>query len=80
MKKPKSKSIYKPPKPTDPDDVIILEHQPPIVFKIKMFGESVEIRISRCRFRKMGASRSFRRVSARLVSGVCVSVCAHATP
>jgi hypothetical protein len=40
------KILYKPPKPTDPGDVIILEHQPPIVFRIKMFGESVETHIT----------------------------------
>jgi hypothetical protein len=40
------KIIYKPPKPSDPGDVIILEHQPPIVFKITMFGETVETRIT----------------------------------
>jgi hypothetical protein len=40
------KIIYKPPKPTDPGDVIILEHQPPIVFKVTMFGETVETRIT----------------------------------
>jgi hypothetical protein len=32
--------------------------------------------ISRCRFRRMGASCNFRRVSARRVSAVCVSVSA----
>ncbi|GBC93176.1 hypothetical protein HRbin15_01664 [bacterium HR15] len=40
------KIIYKPPKPTDPDDTIILEHQPPITMKMSMFGETVETHIT----------------------------------
>ncbi len=40
------KIIYKPPKPDAPPDTIVLEHQPPIVMKFGMFGESVETRIT----------------------------------
>lgn len=40
------KIIYKPPKPTDPDDTVILEHQPPITMKMSVFGETVEMRIT----------------------------------
>ena len=40
------KIIYKPPKPTDPGDTIILEHQPPITMKMSVFGEKIEMRIT----------------------------------
>lgn len=40
------KVIYKPPKPTDPGDTVILEHQPPITMKMTMFGQTVETRIT----------------------------------
>jgi len=40
------KIIYKPPKPTDPGDTVILEHQPPITMKMSVFGETVEMRIT----------------------------------
>jgi hypothetical protein len=40
------KIIYKPPKPNDPDETIIIEHQPPIVIKMKVFGEAVETKIT----------------------------------
>ncbi len=40
------KIIYKPPKPNDPGDTVILEHQPPITWKMSIFGETVETHIT----------------------------------
>lgn len=40
------KFVYKPPKPDDPPDTVVLEHSPPVVMTVEMFGEKVETRIT----------------------------------
>ncbi len=48
------KFVYKPPKPNDPPDTVVLEHSPPLVMTMEVFGEQVEMRIT-YQFRKDGS-------------------------
>ncbi len=48
------KFVYKPPKPDDPSDTVVLEHSPPLVMTIEVLGEKVETRFT-YQFRKDGS-------------------------
>lgn len=40
------KFVYRPPKPNDPPDTVILEHEPPVKLVISVLGETAETRVT----------------------------------